>query len=882
MTRCATCPLMTALLPLRYAIGPMEYNGGLFDGLELPGLPGSFPNLERYTNLQDRPIHQIPRLLRDGWLYAWIDNEDRLAEFQVHQGLLTETNRGGDVIDSRSLPFLTVPAGEAVHLAWTPNRWSDSHFNDLSEKADQRATYMRAITPGAAPFSQLLNEELFYGLPEVSAMEELDWSGVIPKVPHWPKLDRDTQRLDQRAVAVVDDPWGMSEDLATLVRLTHANQERLRARYGGEWGLAGTIRELYRSDPQLERTLHELTDLPRLQRTWRVSDESQAHFESVVSGLLDSWIAWMDSLDCADGPASLASACESIDLTKDDHRVILAKKFELSLLGPSYISKGAGAIGRMADLKEEGGLWLWYALLGVRERLSLGDIEKLVELGDVAGDTLGNLPESAAAFAAAVNARVSRLNFHSPAPPSEGLFAAMSPAASAALREFPDHVSALGSGFLVAALARTGQQLGTENVSSLKANQWLSEAANGKPARFTPVPEATARPIPVFRTKAANAPNFLRDNPYTLREGGLSKAPLRSVLVVLTSLNLLQSTSQLLEKQGLEEWSKSVGGVSAIAAAYNSLQHKLAELNWREGLSKADNPEAHSYKIGGRAAIFASLTATLDIVIFGLSAVESYNSGDFDTAAIETGLVGISAGQLAVGVTAFRAYREARAVALGLEAASAVRGLSRLGGWFTALSLGLTASFVGGLVARYYAENTPLERWIANTRFGTMPADWAGQYTEEMERLYKVVFPVKLKLEKVPRLNPYTGTHVQDCWLLLDLPGQARMTEGMIHFEGNELRSGRIHRSLAWLEDQLSKLSSDEEREHLLQPERRPVTWNSSDFSLHEGTRIKGKVGTATYRRIYHGDDRIMGLEGELTYQPQPGLEMPPIRISVW
>lgn len=86
---------------------------------------------------------------------------------------------------------------------------------------------------------------------------------------------------------------------------------------------------------------------------------------------------------------------------------------------------------------------------------------------------------------------------------------------------------------------------------------------------------------------------------------------------------------------------------------------------------------------------------------------------------------------------------------------------------------------------------------------------------------------------------------------MLDFPGQARMTEGMIHFEGNELRSGRFHRSLAWVEDQLSKLSSDEERDHLLQPERRAVTWNSSDFSpmkkpVSRGRWVRQPIGGYT------------------------------------
>ncbi len=100
---------------------------------------------------------------------------------------------------------------------------------------------------------------------------------------------------------------------------------------------------------------------------------------------------------------------------------------------------------------------------------------------------------------------------------------------------------------------------------------------------------------------------------------------------------------------------------------------------------------------GSLAAALTSITAAFDVVVFGLQAIESYSAGDFDTAAVEGGLMAVSSGQLALSVRAFRAYREARAAALGLQVASSVRGLSRLGGFYSALSVGLTASLIGGL-----------------------------------------------------------------------------------------------------------------------------------------------------------------------------------------
>lgn len=885
MTYCATCPLLTAFVPLRYAIAPLEYECSLLAGLELPQLPELFPNLERYTSLQDRKLRLVPRFLRDGWLYLWSDYENRLIEYKVADSHFQETSRGGEVIDKRNTVYLSLPSGEPVDIAWSENQWSEAHFDMILHSPEQRGKFMRTTVPGSVPHTQLLDERAFYGLPEVDAIADLEWSGLTPTIPHWPRIERATRRFDQRVMGIVDDPWGVTEDLATLVRLAHDNQEQLRARFGGEWSLAKTIQDLYESDRQLEAKLPELVELPKLQRVWRESDESQSHFEEVVAGILDAWILWMETLECAKGPETLASACESLDLAKEDHHTILQEKFGLVLLGPSYFSKGAGAIGRLAAIQGEGARWFWNALLGVRERLSLGDVEKLVSVGGMANDSIEDISTGATAVVAAINSRVSGLLGRAPTRPVQLLFNAVSPAAAVELSGFPNRISLLGSGFLVAGLARTGQELAVESVSAVQSNQWLSEVAKNSGNATSPLSplDPETRNVPVIRATSANTGQYFKGNPYSLKDA-LDKAPLRSILVVLTGINMVSSALALTdsENRDVEGFAKAVGGMAGFGAAYASLQHRIAEINWQQGRSLLVNPDADSYKLGARAAFATAATAVLDIIIFGSQAIESYRKGDFDTAVLEVGLMGNSSGQLALSVRAFRAYREARAAALAFETAAAVQGASRLGGWYTALSVGLTASLIGGLIARHYMQNTPLERWLANTRFGVKPAGWAGNYRDEMERLYSAIFPIKFRLERVPRLNPHTGIHIQDCWLILELPGQSVLHPETVYFSGDELRNGVGYRSLAWAEQQLRTVFDAGEREQILQPKRTSVTWSGADFTLHEGSRVQNAAATATYRRVYNDDGQIFGLQGELIYRPQPGLEMPPVKVDIW
>ena len=889
---CATCPLMVSVLPLRYAIGPADYTGDLLSGLDFPALPEAFPATgPRYHQLEGKPLHYMPRLLRDGWLYVWVEMEQRLVEYKVSNGQLSETSRGGPVIDTRTLAYFFVPAGDPIAIAWSPVQWPDTHYKKLASSADDRAQHLRELTPGSGSQSAVLTESLYNSVPELTDSSAFDWSNQLPITPLWPNLNRQMSRHDQQATVIVDDSWGVIHDLASLIRLAQEAQETARAHNGEKWGLAGVIRELSKNDAQLRQKLPELTDFTALQQAWRESDDTQRHYETTLTKLVDAWASWLATLNC-EGVGTLHSACEGFDLANQSSRDILEDHFSIGLTGPTYLSPGAAAVGRAMALKGEHTPWLWYVMLGLKDKLTLGEVEKLVNLSDQlvnAGEGMGT---AIAAFVSAINNNLTRLNLHMPTAPTDAFFTAISPVAGAELHNLPDNVGYLGSGFMMAALSRTGQELVGESVDKFTSNQWLSEAAGtAKPTKLPDLAEGKAgEKVTVLRTKAANYSHFgaatnpshaMRANPYTWDDAVFKKAKLRSFLVVLTGLNLVLARSEWSANESPKTGVFGLGALFGFGTAFTSVHHKLSELNWKEGLSTQTNPEAHSHTWGMRASFLAASTAAFDVIIFGMSAFESYKAGDFDTAGLEVGLAGVSAGQLNLAVTAFRAYREARAAVLAGETATAVRALSRLGGWFTALSIGLVATLIGGLVARYYIENTPLEDWVANTRFGTMPAGWAGNFMKEMQHLYKSVFPIKLRLETAPHLNPRTGDHANICMLLLELPGQTKLGDTMIHFKGHEQLSSAAYRALAWSEEQIRSLFSDEEQERLLNPEKKAVEWTGEDFDRHQGTHVNTPVGTVVYRRIYHGKDQIKGLEGTLIYEPQPGLTMPPLEVSL-
>lgn len=148
------------------------------------------------------------------------------------------------------------------------------------------------------------------------------------------------------------------------------------------------------------------------------------------------------------------------------------------------------------------------------------------------------------------------------------------------------------------------------------------------------------------------------------------------------------------------------------------------------------------------------MTSGFDVLVYGIEALEAYKAGDLDTSAINAGLTLASAASLRLYVQSFRAIRAARAAVIAGEAAVIGRGVS-VAPHLAARALGWTILIVGGVIARQYTQDTPLEAWVKGTRFGARPADWSNSYEMSMTEFYKVVFPISFEAYRLNELNPY-------------------------------------------------------------------------------------------------------------------------------
>src|SRR5690606_12644054 len=151
------CPLLAAVLPVRYAIGPVDpRNPNSLDAaaLGLPALEGLFPELgPDHPQLHDRPMGYVLRMLRDGWLYLWVEALQECSEYRVNGSLLTRSERAGGLKDGTSRAYLMLAAGSPVRLCWSPCQWSAEIFGMIEQQAALRQRVMREVVPGAAPFS---------------------------------------------------------------------------------------------------------------------------------------------------------------------------------------------------------------------------------------------------------------------------------------------------------------------------------------------------------------------------------------------------------------------------------------------------------------------------------------------------------------------------------------------------------------------------------------------------------------------------------------------------------------------------------------------------------------------------------------------------------
>ena len=877
----AACPLLSAVLPLRYALGPTLAVDTSAYGL--PSLQGTFPYLgddAQHLELQGRPLNYTARLLRDGWLYVWQSGLSKLVEYRVNQAALAQTPRAGKVIDGRSLPYLLLPAGEKAMLGWSPTQWSDAQFAAAKTKPDVRQRVMREISPGAAPFSgpaRTIHERI----GDYMDANGYGWS-CEPSTAHrpaWPRLLGDMQRCEQQAYALLDDPWGVLLDLAELVRARQQAFNITREIRGEDWAIAGVLKSLAESDRQIGGQLRSITDYSKLSAAWREQTQKEDDHTADIRRLSGLWADWFNTL-AKTGPASLDTACGHFDISQAGARTALELHFAAACLGPSATSLGAKAIASALTPQEQTGKpWLLWSLLGLGKRLGVGEINALTGLVDGVKSNGAALLDEARQMAELLNNAAEKLAKHTQGPVLEALFAALAPIAGLGLQRSNEGAKAAGQLYLAAALARSQQRLAVELVSQRQLGEWMSDLMGTRPklpARLKPtqLSIAVSDALPFFRLlPAKNLPALsghlaadanLKDM-LGLSKGALEKAPLKCLVALVAGVNFVWGGVQLTDKQSGKNWLSFLGGSVGITSAITATLQKVAEVDWETSVKASGATSIGSQKaladalgIGSKTAFLQSVTSGFDVLVYGIETLDAYQAGDMDTAVINAGLSLASGTNLVLYVKTFRAVRAARAAVIAGEAAALGRGVGAAP-HLAARALGVTILIVGGVIARQHTLDTPLEAWVKHTRFGTRPADWAGSYEQSMTEYYKIVFPIGFEAYRLNELNPYRGMQ-QITYLLLRLPGKDALTDSMINFKGTEIWGGFFGLGGA----------------------RKSVEWTGRDFDHHGGTRVKVEPGVAVYRRIYHEEEgrELNAISGELSYSPVEGLTLPPIEIK--
>ena len=876
----AACPLLSAVLPLRYALGPTLAVDTSAYGL--PPLQGTFPHLgddAQNLELQGRPLNYTARLLRDGWLYVWQSGLSKLVEYRVNQAALAQTPRAGKVIDGRSLPYLLLPAGEKAMLAWSPTQWSDAQFAAAKDKAAVRQRVMREISPGAAPYSGQ-SRTIHERIGDYMDANGYGWS-CEPSTAHrpaWPRLLDDMQRCEQQAYALIDDPWGVLLDLAELVRARQQAFNVTREIRGEDWAIAGVLKSLAESDRQIGGQLRSITDYPKLSAAWQEQTQEEDNHSADVRRLSSLWADWFNTL-AKTGPASLDTACGHFDITQPTARAELELHFAAACLGPSVTSLGAKAIARALTPQEQiGKPWLLWSLLGLGKRLGIGEINSLTGLADGVKNNGAALLDEARQVAELLNKAAEKLAKHTQGSVLEALFTALAPIAGLGLQRSNEAAKAAGQLYLAAALARSQQRLAVEMVSQRQLGEWMSDLMGTRPklpARLKPtqLSIAVSDALPFFRLlPAKNLPALtghlaadanLKDM-LGLSKGALDKAPLKCLVALVAGVNFVWAGAQVLDGTAKSKLSLA-GGFMGVLSAVSAIWQKVAEVNWETTTKVAGTHSLSSQtaltralSVGAKTAFLQSVTSGFDVLVYGIETLDAYQAGDLDTAAINAGLSLASGTNLVLYVKTFRAVRAARAAVIAGEAAALGRGVSAAP-HLAARALGVTLLIVGGVIARQYTLDTPLEAWVKHTRFGTRPAEWASSYEQSMTEFYKIVFPIVFEAYRLNELNPYHGMQTIT-YLLLRLPGKDVLTDEMIHFKGTEIWGGFFGLGGA----------------------RKPVEWTGRNFDRHGGTRVKLPPNEAIYRRVYHEEEgrELNAISGELYYSPIEGLTLPAIEIK--
>ncbi|RDB42226.1 hypothetical protein DU490_14055 [Halomonas sp. DQ26W] len=863
----AQCPLLAAIIPVRYAIGREGLESPCLAGLELPQLEGSL--LATDDRAHGKPLRYVARPLRDGWCYVWLDSQRRLIEYQVAGGKLEETSRGGNPIMPGGGPYLFLPCGQVAAIAWSPVPWSDDHYAAVQGDNQRRRALMREFTPAQAPHSGPL--EWAVEIPELYGIADgsFAWS-TEPQASlgRWEMLMPTLTQAEVQAVAIVDDPWGVVIELAHLQRQGLALRETWYAKEGEERTLAQNILALAKQNREFWAKLPTLADQPRIEEAAKRYDGEIEALEAQLAAVTSDWQRWMDTFWAEGSPDTLAAAQSHFDPSRHDDHDAMETLWSAALLGAVQSQVGAVMVERMLDPEQgptfdHGSHSLWAALLGVMKHLQISDVQRMLTLPDgLQGPDWETWVHSLNQLSAQLGSGLMAAR--------EGLFLAVGMTVGPLLKELgaASAQQTLVAGYFAAALARSSQTISIDSVPARQMVDWLNEPSArvaGAPAslhqlRPDLLNHLEGRQVTIMRVAANDATAPAQGNPLTR---AINDAPLKSVLVLLNGIMLWNGGKEIAEKgvtiSSTVTFSSGLSGTVAatIAIFQHFAQIEARDLRLAQGMSGAWEAKFGQYLLLSQVTHGAlSITALFDVVYFGRMAWEHYGQGDLDSTAILTGMSAASAGQTALAAQAFIQYRRAQAALRTGQLVQAAGTASRAGK--PGLMLGLTLLIVAGAVSLYYTRENPLEQWLRNTRFGTRPAAWAGDLEQELDELYRLLYQPRMRLERKDTWNHRLNTRYTSVWLYVEFPAAERFP-GMFTLEATEV----------W-------------RAGLLGNVRQQNVWTEKDFELDIGGRHRHD--RPVYRRVFHTThegENLRSISGTLYYRPFPDLTLSPIELEI-
>ncbi|KIH85594.1 hypothetical protein UCMB321_0708 [Pseudomonas batumici] len=785
-------------------------------------------------------------------------------------------------------------AGAPAMMVWSPIRWSDAQFDTAQTDPAMRERVMRTFTPGMAPMSGLVRD-IHESIGDYMDLDGYGWSqDPVSQTPDWLKALEDMSVCEFQTYAVVDDTWGVLQDLARLIQTQMSAFEKRRKQRRDDWAMAGVIRSLSESNYQIRRILPDATQYDLLQKTWNEHDSETRAYELDLRELSKLWGAWFNTLNL-ESPATLATACGHFDITQPAALEELGEQFALACVGPSSTSFGVKTLGRALDPDQVTKKpWLIWAVMGIAQRTGISEIKRLVDLGDALVDNaqallkLGNKLAQALSMINAFNKSADNLAQHSQIKASDRLLAALSPVFAAQMRNAEDLPNSIARLYMGSALSRSQQRIDMVAATPTQISQWFSDLMGTRPQappetlppkpvagaikealpflHLVSVPQVNSATKPLPSIEHLLRPEAELKNLLKMSKEALQDSPVKTLVLVVAGVNFFWGANDLKSTPSIKTAINGFGGLLGVLAAGTALVQSGAESEWKKiakasGADSIDSRRALSstLKIASALAFTNAIISALDIIIFGKGALEAYSAGDFDAVAANSILTIVSGANAATYFKISRVVRAARDATIIGDSLAASKLMSRVP-ILNLLTIGLTLVIIGGVVTLAFVQDRPLEKWLKNTRFGIRPAAWADDYESSMMEFYKVVFPIHFAIHRFNEIHPYNGA-VSSTYLLLHLTGQQEFRDDTIRFEGIEIWGrGYTHKEA---------------------PQK--ILLTGKDFQPHIGSRVPSTRGVKTYRRIYYTNSAGWSLDkiqGKLFYSPLEGLTLPPIEIE--